>query len=905
MRLLRTNAVPLELKEFGEDKINKREIKYAILSHRWGDDETSFQDLARLEETGLKVSKGYKKIQRFLERAAKDGYEYAWIDTCCINKESSAELSEAINSMFRWYQLADICYAYLQDVYPSESPASINTQLQNSEWFQRGWTLQELIAPPNLVFLSNDWSDVGDKNDLSQLISKITLIDEDILRGKTRLGDCSVAKRMSWASTRVTTRTEDTAYCLMGIFNVNMPLLYGEGRKAFVRLQEEIMKDSDDQSIFAWDASDFQGFQYHRPVSTNTRLFQELQEYRSFPVSQEYHAAMEMGFEGELVTEIKALLLECQEVSADQSAKPVAVLLGQLPVGDSQFIRIDYSLYGRLAWGYLLFIEPSEIYARKIYQGFEEAIIEPSRKPIYLFTTPQRNMILFFDDGYYNAFSKENGSAIQAIHDLVSDAGNFQVCYFEQSTADDNIEKRVMRAYEWCVDNYDRRSKWYIFGFSSGGFVAQILAQILETIGMYPSGLHAKRDIWNSYQAWYRAVSLGNPDSASGELSEMSLIRSQNFKCTVTFLGLFDSVNMTPGCNLARGVSGCRKEEKLPSVVTHPGLVVRHAVAIDERQPALQPNLGHEAAKYMHNFEELWFPGGHADIGGVAQHDTNEKWKLGHIPLVWMIREATRAGLSINPYKLRQYFDLGELKQAQAPGIYADILEDIFSSDEMKDGLSHAAKVCNSNDYWEFSDQSTPRSILRTSVLEDIPPFDISKKMFSARAVILKEQLFEDRLWGRKWNRFRHRRSIEIKIGPQHFGLDWVDEFLYFQMRRPVPDIRRFIPNGAAYHTSVIHRMCSKDKKYRPANKIDVGVKEFHSVLHGALQRKRQAVMDSEDNAYRRVEKLGGRIRVIHPFLNKYWRIKRQADFIGESRILGEVPDECLRVSSLEQTSSV
>ncbi|RAQ49367.1 hypothetical protein AFGD_002218 [Aspergillus flavus] len=260
MRLLRTNAVPLELKEFGEDKINKREIKYAILSHRWGEDETSFQDLARLEETGLKATKGYKKIQRFFERAAKDGYDYAWIDTCCINKESSAELSEAINSMFRWYQLVDICYVYLQDVHPSENLSSLNTQLQNSEWFQRGWTLQELIAPPSLVFLSNDWTDIGHKNDLSQLISKITLIDEDILRGQTRLGDYSVAKRISWASARVTTRTEDTAYCLMGIFNVNMPLLYGEGRKAFIRLQEEMMKDSDDQSIFAWDASDFQSF---------------------------------------------------------------------------------------------------------------------------------------------------------------------------------------------------------------------------------------------------------------------------------------------------------------------------------------------------------------------------------------------------------------------------------------------------------------------------------------------------------------------------------------------------------------------------------------------------------------------------------------------------------------------
>ncbi|KAE8374906.1 heterokaryon incompatibility protein-domain-containing protein [Aspergillus bertholletiae] len=602
MRLLRTNTTPLQLTEFGEDKINQGTIKYAILSHRWGNDETSFQDLTRPREeekeeaSKRKTTKGYRKIQRFLERAAKDGYEYAWIDTCCINKESSAELSEAINSMFRWYRLADICYAYLEDVRPSVNAEDTDAQFRRSQWFQRGWTLQELIAPSNLVFLTSEWTDIGDKNERSQLISTITLIDESVLRGETWLGECSVAKRMSWASTRVTTRTEDTAYCLMGIFNVNMPLVYGEGRKAFIRLQEEIMKESDDQSLFAWDASEFQGFNATGLLALTPAFFKNSRNvvpFRSLKNSAPYsvtnkgirlqlplvavNGGVVRSLGTESITQRKALLLECQEVSADHRARPVAVLMGQLTGTDSQFVRINRGLHKHLAWAHLRFMKPSEIYARKIYWGFEEAVIEPARSLASLtveFAKPQRNMLLFFDDGCYNGTGQESESAIQTIQDLVSDVGKSQVCYLDQLSPDDTIEKRVMR--------------------------------------VYTPHLHAKHDIWGAYRAWYHAVAHGSPDSARGEFSEMTKIRSWNSTCTVTFLGLFDSVNIAPGCNLARGASGRRKEENLPSVVTHPGVVVRHAVAIDEQDPSLRPNLAYEIAECMHDFQELWFPGGHA-----------------------------------------------------------------------------------------------------------------------------------------------------------------------------------------------------------------------------------------------------------------------------------------------------
>jgi hypothetical protein len=167
---------------------------------------------------------------------------------CCIDKTSTAELSEAINSMFRWYRESKICYAYLSDV----SDASRFTE---SRWFTRGWTLQELVAPYNICFYDVKWYLIGTKLSLQAAISERTRIAEKVL-ATGEFDYISIAQRFSWAADRETTRTEDLAYCLLGMFNVNMPLLYGEGEKAFRRIQEEIMKISDDQSLFAWGLSD-------------------------------------------------------------------------------------------------------------------------------------------------------------------------------------------------------------------------------------------------------------------------------------------------------------------------------------------------------------------------------------------------------------------------------------------------------------------------------------------------------------------------------------------------------------------------------------------------------------------------------------------------------------------------
>ncbi|KAL8684532.1 MAG: hypothetical protein Q9218_008249, partial [Villophora microphyllina] len=214
---------------------------------------------------------GYRKIKKFCAIAATfqskscswlcEGepprVKYGWVDTCCIDKKSSAELSEAINSMYGWYMKAVYCLAYLTDYVRPRSQglyADQQQQFRKSRWFTRGWTLQELLAPEELIFFDQDWNPIGSKDLLRHQISEATNIEIEYLKSPFH---ASVATRMSWASRRSTTRIEDIAYCLMGLFQVNMPLLYGEGPKAFLRLQQEIIRSSFDESIFAWAEEEY------------------------------------------------------------------------------------------------------------------------------------------------------------------------------------------------------------------------------------------------------------------------------------------------------------------------------------------------------------------------------------------------------------------------------------------------------------------------------------------------------------------------------------------------------------------------------------------------------------------------------------------------------------------------
>jgi Heterokaryon incompatibility protein (HET) len=249
MRLL--NSKTLEYQTFQHFR-----PPYAILSHTWGDEEITFNDLGS-RNAAIEAKKGFRKIRDCSKQAVRDGYEWVWIDTVCIDKTSSAELSEAINSMFEWYQQSAVCYVYLQDVdfsfrsYTWTFVREYQNKFRWSRWFKRGWTLQELIAPRYVEFYSARWDELGTKRSLEALLADITGVRREILQGSP-LSICSAAEKMSWSSSRETTRIEDAAYSLLGLFNVNMPLLYGEGQNAFQRLQLEILRQTEDYSLLAW-----------------------------------------------------------------------------------------------------------------------------------------------------------------------------------------------------------------------------------------------------------------------------------------------------------------------------------------------------------------------------------------------------------------------------------------------------------------------------------------------------------------------------------------------------------------------------------------------------------------------------------------------------------------------------
>jgi hypothetical protein len=231
---------------------------YMILSHRWREDEVLFGDMMESDRRTARTKKGYDKLEMSCRIALQQKLEYAWMDTCCIDKSSSAELSEAINSMYNYYANAQVCYAYLDDVVEISTPN--NKSLEECVWFKRGWTLQEMIAPRELYFYSAQWRPLGSKSSLCARISKASGVSTAVLRDPETLGQVCVSEKMSWAASRSTTRPEDEAYCLMGLFGVQMPPLYGEGRQhAFRRLQLEIMQVTTDHTIFAWDADSTTG----------------------------------------------------------------------------------------------------------------------------------------------------------------------------------------------------------------------------------------------------------------------------------------------------------------------------------------------------------------------------------------------------------------------------------------------------------------------------------------------------------------------------------------------------------------------------------------------------------------------------------------------------------------------
>ncbi|KIJ09369.1 hypothetical protein PAXINDRAFT_87514, partial [Paxillus involutus ATCC 200175] len=234
-------------------------FSYATLSHRWGYSEPLHKDLQASATHALPPSSGIEKLLRFCAVTRERGFRWAWSDTCCIDKTSSSEVQESINSMFHWYRASGLTIVYLADVAVTEEGV-----LKRSKWFKRGWTLQELLAPRVIQFYKSDWTSyiprpdgiLATDNDkavpeFAQLLSEAARVDVKYLTKFTPSTE-DVREKMHWVAHRATTKVEDMAYCLCGIFGVFIPILYGEKDRAFTRLQEELLKQSSDLSLFDW-----------------------------------------------------------------------------------------------------------------------------------------------------------------------------------------------------------------------------------------------------------------------------------------------------------------------------------------------------------------------------------------------------------------------------------------------------------------------------------------------------------------------------------------------------------------------------------------------------------------------------------------------------------------------------
>lgn len=241
-------------------KALRNTIKFAIFSHRWGSEEPTFLDMTSEPRKGtLKALSGYQKLTRFCGIAQQYSCELAWSDTCCINKESSAELEEAIQAMFKWYRTANICIAYLA--------CSTNlVDFEKEPWFTRGWTLQELLAPEKMKFYGREWiplsEDPDDKHPraldnsvphdtiLTTIIHLTEIAEYDLVDFSP--GVFRVQQRLRWAARRTTTRVEDMAYSLIGLFDVSMTITYGEGQRSWFRFMEIILRHCKSWDVFAW-----------------------------------------------------------------------------------------------------------------------------------------------------------------------------------------------------------------------------------------------------------------------------------------------------------------------------------------------------------------------------------------------------------------------------------------------------------------------------------------------------------------------------------------------------------------------------------------------------------------------------------------------------------------------------
>ncbi|TRX87731.1 hypothetical protein FHL15_011381 [Xylaria flabelliformis] len=265
MHLLDTTTYELR----SGSQITFRQEGYAVLSHRWVGQEITYDQL-KDEIEGLRLNTALArtpqldKIRRATETARNLGIKWIWIDSCCINRANAIEETESINSMLKWYSDAKICITYLDDVQNHEhygealSPKCLGSLERDSPsiWFSRGWTLQELLSPQDIRFYDKDWNFIGTKMTLAGVLEEITGIDKCYLTREKHFETACITTKMSWMAGRTTTRVEDIAYSMLGILNINMTTQYGEGLRAFNRLQQALLSTSGDESHFSWKMPD-------------------------------------------------------------------------------------------------------------------------------------------------------------------------------------------------------------------------------------------------------------------------------------------------------------------------------------------------------------------------------------------------------------------------------------------------------------------------------------------------------------------------------------------------------------------------------------------------------------------------------------------------------------------------
>jgi hypothetical protein len=351
MRLININTFRLET--FVEPSIPE----YAILSHTWDGEEVVYEEFIKASKNVVEKDARYHKIRGCAELAAEADLSNFWIDTCCIDKSSSAELQEAINSMYRWYQNSEVCFVYLGD-----QLSTTMLSIKSCRWITRGWTLQELIAPYVVQFYDSDWNLVGNKRDhgFLQMLSEHTGVETEILRDGD-LNSACVAQKLSWASRRQCTLIEDTAYSLMGLFNVNIPMLYGEGNKAFIRLQEEIIKSTFDMSIFAWEdksagSDTFSGLLAKSPKYFNSsKALYKLNSLGNLSPYSMTNLGLNLKATLQDVTDQNRnrFLLRLDNIKMNSSSqtdeKDLAIYLEKLPSGANQYIRVECHKFVRWA----------------------------------------------------------------------------------------------------------------------------------------------------------------------------------------------------------------------------------------------------------------------------------------------------------------------------------------------------------------------------------------------------------------------------------------------------------------------------------------------------------------------------------------------------------------------------